>query len=78
MTAWLVDDSEAYIGKTNPDIEKPLQFYRVVLGREPEDLWPTNPQFEMYGVNVRLGKRRCKRRVLKIPPPGRPRRESVI
>lgn len=56
---------------------KPSQLYRVVPGREPESTWPTNPQFEMYGVNVRLGKRRYKRRVLKIPPPppGRPRRE---
>jgi len=56
---------------------KPLQLYRVVPGRESEKEWPKNPQFEMYGEKVRLGKRRYKRRVLGIPPlpSGRPRRE---
>jgi len=57
---------------------KPRQFYRVVPGKEAEDLWPDNPQYELYGEAVRLGRRRYRRRVLKVPPkkPGRPRREE--
>jgi len=55
---------------------RPRQLYRIVPGKEPERLWPTNPQYEMYGEAVRLGRRRYRRRVLKIPPKGvgRPRK----
>lgn len=56
---------------------KPRQFYRIVPGKESKDLWPLNPQYEVYGEAVRLGRRRYRRRVLKLPPKpvGRPRRE---
>jgi len=58
---------------------KPRQFYRIVPGKEPEDLWPGNPQYELYGEPVRLGRRRYRRRILKLPPkkPGRPKGESL-
>jgi len=59
---------------------RPRQFYRVVPGKEPEDIWPDNPQAELYGEAVRLGRRRYRRRILKVPPKrvGRPRREESL
>lgn len=55
---------------------KPRQLYRVVPGKESEKLWPSNPQVQMYGESVRLGRRRYRRRILKVPPKpvGRPRK----
>jgi len=66
--------------RKGPKGGKPRQFYRIVPGKEPENLWPGNPQFELYGESVRLGRRRYRRRVLKIPPKrvGRPRREESL
>jgi len=52
----------------------PRVLYRVVPGKEDERLWPSNPQVELFGDRVRLGRRRYRRRVLKVPPKpvGRP------
>lgn len=63
--------------RSGPKGGKPRQFYRVVPGKEPEDLWPLNPQAELYGEAVRLGRRRYRRRILGVPPKkiGRPKRE---
>lgn len=47
---------------------KPRVLYRIVPGKEDERLWPSNPQAYVYGDRVRLGRRRYRRRVLKIPP----------
>lgn len=47
---------------------KPRQLYRIVPGKEDERMWPSNPQAALYGDKVKLGRRRYRRRVLKIPP----------
>ena len=55
---------------------KPRQYYRLTPGAEfREEEWK-NPQKILYGEKVALGRRRYRRRVLKLPPKprGRPRR----
>lgn len=67
--------------KKGPKGGKPRQLYRVAPGKEDEKLWPSNPQYEIYGERVRLGRRRYRRRILEVPPKkvGRPKKiESSI
>lgn len=68
--------------RVGPKGGKPRQLYRVVPGKEPLKIWQDigNPQYKLYGVAVRLGRRRYQRRVLKVPPKrvGRPRREKSL